>query len=225
MPRMARVVCPGVPYHVVQRGNRRCSVFSSDFDRESYLDCLTFYAGQHGLAVLAYCLMGNHVHLVVVPETECSLERVFRPLHQRHALRINRLRSWTGHLWQGRYFSAALDDCYLWAAIHYVERNPVVARMTARAEEYPWSSAAAHCGLRTDTVLTRAPYWVDVFRGAGDWATWLACEEDADERSLLRLNTGKGLPCGSPQFVERLAASTGRSLQARPRGRPKKAIG
>ena len=222
MPRMARLVFPGVPYHVTQRGNRRCSVFSSDTDRELYLEHLTNYAGTHGMAVLAYCLMSNHVHLVVIPERENSLERVFRPLHQRHALRINRLRSWNGHLWQGRYFSSALDESYMWAAIHYVERNPVVAGMTARAEEYAWSSAPAHCGLRADAVLTRIPYWVEIFRGVGDWASWLACEEDAEERSMLRLNTGKGLPCGSPEFIEQLAESSGHALVPRPRGRPRK---
>lgn len=219
---MARVICPGVPYHVTQRGNRRCSVFSSDVDRELYLEYLTNYSGLHGLAVLAYCLMSNHVHLVVVPETQSSLERVFRPLHQRHALRINRLRSWNGHLWQGRYFSSPLDESYLWAAIHYVERNPVVAGMTARAENYRWSSAAAHCGMRVDSVLTQAKYWVDLFCGVGDWASWLACEDNAEERSTLRLNTTKGLPCGSPQFIEQLAKTTGRTLQLRPRGRPRK---
>jgi len=200
-------------------------VFSSDVDRELYLEYLTEYCGLHKLAVLAYCLMSNHVHMVVVPEKEDSLERVFRPLHQRHALRINRLRSWNGHLWQGRYFSSALDESYLWAAIHYVERNPVVAGMCVRAEDYPWSSAPAHCGRRRDAVLTDIPYWVDAFRGVGDWGAWLACEEDSEERSVLRVNTRKGLPCGSPQFIDRLAEVTGRDLLPRPRGRPRKAAG
>ena len=219
MPRIARVVCPGVPFHVTQRGNRRCSVFCGDQDRLSYLGNLQDYAGQHGLAVLAYCLMSNHVHLVVVPETHRSLERVLRPLHMRHAQRINLLRSWKGHLWQGRYFAAALDATYLWAAIHYVERNPVVAGLVTRAEDYPWSSASAHCGLRSDALLTRDPTWVEQFRCAGDWSAWLACEEDPAERELLRRNTAKGLPCGPPEFMKLLAERTGRQIDARPHGR------
>lgn len=222
MPRMARIVCPGVPFHVTQRGNRRGSVFFDDYDRQSYLDSLTSYSERHDLAVLAYCLMTNHVHLIVVPASRSSLERALRPLHMRHAQRINLRRGWSGHLWQGRYFAAALDERYLWAAIRYVERNPVAAKQVARSEDYPWSSAAAHCGLRFDPVLCRLPYWSQRFRGIGDWSAWLSRPEDPEERSVLRRNTSKGLPCGSPQFVERLGKAIGRPLECRPRGRPQR---
>ena len=225
MPRIARIVHPGVPFHVTQRGNRRGSVFFNDYDRESYLAGLATYSARHELAVLAYCLMANHVHLVAVPKTVDSLQRVLRPLHMRHAQRINRLKGWSGHLWQGRFFAAALDEPYLWAAIRYVELNPVTAKLTARAEEYRWSSAAAHCGVRSDPVLTRQPYWIDLFRGVGDWAAWLGKGEDPEERLLLRRNTVQGLPCGSPQFVAKLAEATGTTLYVRSRGRPRKSVG
>jgi putative transposase len=222
VPRVARFVCAGIPYHVTQRGNRRGSVFFNDYDRESYLAGLETYATRHDLAVLAYCLMANHVHLVVVPGAADSLHRVFRPLHMRHAQRVNRLKSWSGHLWQGRYFAAALDEPYLWAAVRYVELNPVAARLTARAEDYPWSSAAAHCGLRSDPVLTRLSYWQQLFRGVGDWAAWLGRGENFEQRSLLRRNTAQGLPCGSPEFLAQFSEAVGSNLHARPRGRPRK---
>ena len=137
MPRVARFVCSGVPFHITQRGNRRCSVFTSDCYRDWYLSCLRFYVERHGLAVLAYCLMSNHVHLVAVPASVNALERVLRPLHMRHAQRINRLEAWNGHLWQGRNFAAALDEQHLWAAIRYVELNPVTAILAAWATGLP----------------------------------------------------------------------------------------
>lgn len=225
MPRVARFVCPGVPFHVTQRGNRRGSVFFNDYDRESYLACLTSYSRRHELAVLAYCLMTNHVHLVAVPATRRSLQRVLRPLHMRHSQRINRLKNWSGHLWQGRYFASALDERYLWAAIRYVELNPVAAKLTARADDYQWSSAVAHCGIRFDPVLTTMPFWTERLRGVGEWQAWLGRGEDAEERSLLRRNTSKGLPTGSPEFVEQLEESTGRKLSLRSRGRPRRSTG
>ena len=225
MPRVARIVSPGTPYHVTQRGNRRGAVFFSDYDREAYLACLAEYCLRYDVVVLAYCLMSNHVHLVAVPETLSSLERVLRPLHTRHAQRINRLKGWSGHLWQGRYFASALDAQYLWAAIRYVELNPVTAKLVARAEDYRWSSAAAHCGLRSDRLLIRHPTWTPLFHGIGDWKAWLERGEIPAERSMLRRNTGKGLPCGSQAFIEQLEQATGRSLQFRARGRPKKVVG
>jgi putative transposase len=157
MPRLARTVCARVPHHITQRGNRREAVFFADDDYRAYLAWLKDYAEQHAVEILAYCLMTNHIHLVVVPASEDGLEKLLKPLHMRYAQRVNRTRGWKGHLWQGRFFSSALDEDYLWAAVRYVERNPVRARMVRKAENYRWSSASAHCGLRTDPVLTINP--------------------------------------------------------------------
>ena len=153
MPRAARFVLPGVPHHVTQRGNRRGQVFFSDADRRAYLAWLHADAQRHGLEVLAYCLMSNHVHLVVVPAGPRSMEHALRHLHMRYAQRLNRMKGWKGHLWQGRYFSAPLDEPYFWTAIRYVERNPVRAGLVARAEDFPWSSARAHCESAWDPLL------------------------------------------------------------------------
>lgn len=222
MPRLARVVCPGLPYHVTQRGNRRATVFFSDHDRRIYLDRLQEYAQRASVEVLAYCLMNNHVHLVLVPATPQSLERALRPLHTRHAQRINRLKGWKGHVWQGRYFCAALDEDYLWAAMRYVEQNPIRAKLTVKAEEFPWSSAAAHCGLRSDTVLTAELRWRRLFAGVGDWSAWLKVGMDRSRLETLRRNTVRGLPCGTSAFIDSIEQVSGRALSDRPRGRPKK---
>lgn len=221
MPRIARTVCAGIPHHVTQRGNRRGQVFFTDEDRRVYLEWLREYAEKHEVDVLAYCLMTNHVHLVVVPAAADGLHRALKPLHMRFAQRLNRARGWKGHLWQGRYFSSALDEPYLWAAIRYVERNPVRARMAERAESYPWSSAGAHCGLRSDPVLTLKPLWQRRFERISDWSAWLAEGDEEHSLEMLRRHADKGLPCGSTAFIETLEKVTGRPLRYRPQGRPK----
>ena len=225
MPRLARNVFPGIPHHITQRGNRREDVFFTDDDRHAYLNWLEEYSKEHQLDVLAYCLVTNHIHLVVVPNTDEGLNRVLKPLHMRYAQRINREKGWKGHLWQGRYFSSPLDDAYLWAAIRYVERNPVRAKMVRKAERYPWSSAAAHCGLRGDGVLARNTKWRKQFDQFTNWSAWLAEGEDVDQLSVLRRNIDKGLPCGSERFIKKLEKLTGKVLQYRPQGRPKKSDG
>ena len=222
MPRLARTVCVQVPHHITQRGNRREQVFFSDEDRHAYLDWLKEYAEKYEVDILAYCLMTNHIHLVVVPKTEDGLQRALKPLHMRYAQRINRTRGWKGHLWQGRFFSCALDEAYLWAAIGYVERNPVRARMVRKAENYRWSSAGAHCGLRQDDVLTAKSSWRKQFEAIGDWSAWLAEGDAPPQLEVLRRNAEKGLPCGSDKFIRKLEKLTGRALQYRPRGRPRK---
>jgi putative transposase len=221
MPRLARNVFPGIPHHITQRGNRREDVFFTNDDRHAYLNWFKEYSQEHQVDVLAYCLMTNHIHLVVVPNTAEGLNRMLKPLHMRYAQRINREKGWKGHLWQGRYFSSPLDDAYLWAAIRYVECNPVRAKMVRIAERYPWSSAAAHCGLRDDGVLTQKLEWKKLFDQIPDWSAWLAEGEDANQLSVLRRNIDKGLPCGTERFIKRLERLTGRVLQYRPQGRPR----
>ena len=222
MPRLARTVCAGVPHHVAQRGNRRENVFFSDADRAAYLGWLSDYAEKHALEILAYCLMSNHIHLIAVPATEDALHQTLKPLHMRYAQRVNRVRGWSGHLWQGRFISSALDEEYLLKAVRYVERNPVRAGMVRRAEDHPWSSAAAHCGLRRDPVLTRSPAWRDYFAAIDDWSAWLAWQDEPGSLDLLRRHVKRGLPCGSDAFIRRLEDMTGRNLRYRPRGRPRK---
>lgn len=222
MPRLSRTVFAGVPHHITQRGNRREDVFFLDEDRAAYLSWLKEYSGKFDVEILAYCLMTNHIHLVAVPATDDGLPRMLKPLHMRYAQRINRARGWKGHLWQGRFFSSPLDDAYLWAAVRYVERNPVRAGMKRRAELYPWSSAAAHCGMRSDDLLNPESRWSKQFFAMEDWSAWLAEGDEAEEINILRRNVEKGLPCGANGFLQKLGGIVGRSLEYRPPGRPKK---
>lgn len=222
MPRLARCVFAGLPHHVVQRGNRREDVFFSDADRSTYLDWLGQYCAEHGAHVLAYCLMTNHVHLVIVPPVADGLARIMRPLHTRYAMRVNRRRGLSGHLWQGRYFSSVLDESYLWTAIRYVERNPVRARLVGRAETYRWSSARAHCQGHPDALLTRDPRWVTTLGAISDWPAWLADDEPLARLVDVRRRLEQSVPCGTSEFVQRLEREAGQVLIAKPRGRPRR---
>jgi len=221
MPRLSRAVFAGLPHHITQRGNRRDDVFFTDEDRLAYLEWLQGYCEKHDVDVLAYCLMTNHVHLIALPHTDDGLQKVLKPLHMRYAQRVNRAHGWKGHLWQGRFFSSPLDDAYLWSAVRYVERNPVRVGMVKRAEDYRWSSAAAHCGLRDDAVLADRLLRNQEVVTTAAWADWLSVEEETGRLDMLRKHVEKGLPCGSESFVERLGNQIGRILERRPQGRPR----
>ncbi len=221
MPRLPRAVFAGFPHHVTQRGNRREPVFFDDEDRLVYLAWLKDYADQHQVEVLAYCLMPNHIHLIAVPATNDGLQLALKPLHMRYAQRINRQRQWSGHVWQGRFFSSPLDDAYLWTALRYVECNPVRAGLIEHAQDYRWSSAAGHCGLRQDALLRTDSPWQRQLATVTDWSAWLAQVDDANALNTLRLHANKGLPCGDEGFVTKLGDLLGRPLAPRPRGRPR----
>lgn len=220
MSRVARVVVAGFPHHVTQRGNRRCDVFETDFDRESYLRFLKQYAERHGLAVWAYCLMSNHIHLVAVPAREESLGLSLRDTHTVYAMYFNTRTQQTGHVWQGRFHSCPLDEVHSWAAVRYVERNPVRAGLVQHAEEYPWSSAAAHCGLRR--ANTAVSILSNDFPPSGvinDWKQWLSAPGDDAYMNIVRAHTHTGRPCGSPAFLDHLENLMQRTLRPHKRGR------
>lgn len=221
MPRLARIVIPDIPYHITQRGNRREDVFFDDEDRQFYLGLLKEYAGKHQVDIWAYCLMTNHIHLVLKPSSKEGLQQVLKPLHMRYAQYINKKMGWKGHLWQGRYFSSALDAAYAYQAIRYVEQNPVRAKMVKTAVDYFWSSARAHAGIEENEFLAELPQEYNPSSQL-DWVTYLNEKEDGKQIAVIRRNIEKGLPCGGDDFIAMLERKTHRELSYRPIGRPKK---
>ena len=219
MPRRSRFVIPRVPHHVTQRGNHRENVFFGPGDREFYLWLLNVYARKYGVEIYAYCLMTNHVHLVVVPSNARTMHRALRAVHSQHAQRVNRMAGRSGHLWQGRYFSSPLDANYFLNAVRYVELNPVRAGLVENAEDYEWSSAPAHCGRRHDNFLASVEGSPSL-AGIRNWSGWLADGLSAESLETLRQHGSRNLPCGSPEFVMALEQATGGNLSRRPRGRP-----
>ena len=176
---------PRVPHHITQRGNHRERVFFEPGDREFFLWLLNVYARQYGVEVYAYCLMTNHVHLVVVPDEALTMHRALRAVHSQYAQRVNRMAGRSGHLWQGRYFSSPLDSNYFLNAVRYVELNPVRAGLVEKAEDYEWSSAPAHCGRRHDNLLTTAER-SPLLAGISNWTAWLADGLTAESAETLR---------------------------------------
>jgi putative transposase len=220
MARLARVVVAGLPHHVTQRGNRRLETFFGEADYATYRGLVARSCRQAAVALWAYCLMPNHVHLILVPADAEGLRRALGEAHRRYTREINLREGWRGHLWQERFHSFPLDESHLLAAARYVERNPVRAGLVRLAEDWPWSSARAHLAGRDDQLVDSAP----VLALAPDWRAFLAVEAAGDEIQTLRRHGRTGRPLGPPAFVERLEARLGRVLKRRRPG-PRPATG
>lgn len=221
MPRLARVVIAGLPHHVTQRGNNRQDVFFVDGDRVAYLQFLQEQCARHGVRVLGYCLMPNHIHVVATPGREESLNLAVGRTHFLYTQYVNRLHGRSGHLWQGRFYSCPMDEAYTVAAMRYIERNPVRAKLTRVPWTYRWSSAAAHTGGLDAAGLLDVRAWNDLVPGI-HWKEMLT-EADAKEvTSSLRLNTQTGRPLASDSFLSKLEHTLGRRLRPLPVGRPSK---
>ncbi|MBI1251715.1 MAG: transposase [Alphaproteobacteria bacterium] len=217
MPRAARIVVPGAPHHVTQRGNRRQQTFFQDADYLLYLQLLRRYATDCDVKVWGYCLMPNHVHLLLTPPNASALSAVLSAVHKRYTHHINRRERWTGYLWQGRFASSAMDDAYFVAASRYVGLNPVRAELTRDARDWPWSSVRAHLGERDDPVVDVAPL---LSRIDGDAARFFACDLDREAAARLRRAQATGKPLGGRAWLRSLEQTFGKALIERLRGRP-----
>jgi putative transposase len=210
MPRTSRLVVPDVPHHITQRGNRQLPIFFSDADRRRYVDMLAEACTTYAVKCLAWCLMDNHVHLILVPPSADALRAVLSSTHTRYAQRVNHQQGLTGHLFQGRYASYAMDDGHLMFAVRYVENNPVKAGLVGDAGDWRWSSARAHLhgvgdGL-TDIMAIR--------QHVPNWRAYLtdgleAAERDDSVEAAMR----SGRPWGDSEWVRQHAAPV------QPRGR------
>ena len=209
MARIARFVVPGLPHHVTQRGNRRERVFFGDDDYELYRDLLASQCRKQGVACWAYCLMPNHVHLILVPDREEALARALGETHRRYASVVNARARVTGHLFQSRFGSVVMDEEHLAAAARYVALNPVRAKLVARAEDWRWSSARAHCEGRDDRLVSVAPL---ADRCGGRFSDFLDTAATAEAASALE---GRGNDRPPAWF-----AGLSRSPRRRDRPRP-----
>jgi putative transposase len=214
MARLARVVIPGHPHHVTQRGNGRARTFFEDGDYALYRELLAENCKGAGVEVWAWCLMPNHVHLILVPSDPDGLRRALARVHRSYAGTIQARRKRSGHFWQGRFGAVAMDEQHLAAALRYVSLNPVRARLVARAQDWRWSSARAHLRGKDDGLTALAPIR-DRFP---DFADLLATEPEADLFGALRAAESIGRPLGDSRFIARIERQTGRLLKPAKRG-------
>lgn len=215
MARLPRLVLPGLPYHVTQRGNRRQPTFFNDEDYALYRDLLADAAVKAETEIWCYCLMPNHVHLVVVPSDADGLRRTFADAHRRYTAYINARHRWTGHLWQGRFGAVVMDEEHLAHAMRYVSLNPVRARLVERAEDWRWSSVRAHLAGEDDGLVRVAPA-LDRY---GAFDSFLGTPADyGDAWRALRQSETSGRPLGSTAWIAELETRTGRTLAPQKRG-------
>jgi putative transposase len=215
MARLARVVVPGIPHHITQRGNGRAKTFFSDDDYDLYRRQLIDKCREARVRCLAYVLMPNHVHLILVPKDEDGLRKALSATHRAYAGIINARRKKTGHFWQGRFGCVAMDDMHLEAAIRYVLLNPVRAKLAKKPEDWRWSSATALLKNRsdglTDTETVRDQFG-NIRHLLGDMP-----ELEMMEIMLRRAET-VGRPLGSTAFLDKLERKLDRSLKPLKRG-------
>ena len=183
-------------------------------DREFFLQLLEEKAKKYSMEVWAYCLMDNHVHLVVVPRQEETLALAIGETHKEYTRRINFRENWRGYLWEGRFKSFIVDEKYLYSAIRYVERNPVRAKMVSKAEDYEWSSARLHVIKRLNNLLSDF-YLLDE---VSDWSEYLQETDCEDELKLFRRHGESGRPMGDPERLIKLAIKYGWELMPKKPG-------
>jgi putative transposase len=215
VPRTARIIAPGHPHHVTQRGLKKAQVFFSDEDYREYLSILREETRRNGVSVWAYCLMPNHVHLVLTPSTDAGLGRAVGETARRYARASNGRRDHDGHVWHTRYYSVTMDEPHLVEAVRYVLLNPVRANLRKSAELWPWSSYAAHAA-GTGDVIDAAP----IASRIGSVEDFVAVGMARDAADKIRAGTLNGRPLGDERFLRTIAAKLGRTVSAKPRGRP-----
>jgi len=218
MARMARAVIPGIPHHVTQRGVRGIDVFQQEEDYELYLQLLSEFCRKAGTEVWAYCLMTNHIHLIMVPESEDGLRAALGEAHRRYTRHVNFHAGCRGHLWQERFHSFALDEYHLLAAVRYVEMNPVHAGMVRQAEEYPWSSARAHLAGRNNGLVRVQP----MLDRVSSWREYLDSGLNDEMVETLRRHSRTGRPLGGDSFLDMLERRLGKQLRPGRPGRKRK---
>ena len=208
------MVVPHYPHHVTQRGNRKQRTFFCDEDYRQYLQLIAKARKKAKVAVWAYCLMPNHVHFVIVPETDKGLARFFSESHRLYTRAINAREGWQGHLWQERFHSTVMNEHYLIAAVRYVELNPVRAGLCENPFSWRWSSAVPHLEGIDDEIVTVKPMLDRISR----WERFLDVVDMHEKADIIRQHGRSGRPLGGMDFVEKVEKLTNRNLQKKKTG-------
>jgi putative transposase len=210
MARIARVVAPKYPHHITQRGNRRQQTFFCDDDYEAYINLMAEWCNKRNVECWAYCLMPNHVHLILVPADKDGLTVAVGEAHRRYTRIINFREGWRGHLWQGRFSSFIMDEKHLISCTKYIELNPVRAGLVKSPWDWQWSSAVSHRN-GTDDILVKTGPMLKIIQSP--WDSFLKSDIQTDEIDDLRKHERTGRPIGEPSFIESLETLLDLSLK------------
>lgn len=229
MPRPLRPIDDRLVYHVINRGNNRAPVFFNDDDYAAFLEAMGDLKRRRPFECYGYCLMPNHVHLLIRP-LETPISRIMQSLLVSHTLRYHRCHHSAGHVWQGRFKSPVIqDDDHLLTVLRYIEANPLRAQMVASAGDYRWSSFAAHGLGHPDPLVDPLGAYESLAKTRPTrrrrWSAFVHQTPPDEELTALRRSVETGLPYGDPAWVEQLATRLGLDLTIRPRGRPRKLPG
>jgi len=221
---MARVIAPNMPHHIVQRGHNREVVFLEEADYQYYLETLKEWRRALAIKVYAWCLMTNHVHLVLEPGTDTSsIGLLMKRLAGRQTRYVNKQERRTGSLWEGRYKSSIIEtDSYLLQCCRYVELNPVKARMVVQAEDYPWSSYRAKVGLEDNELLDFDVMYQSLGNHSEDYRRFVEAGIDSKEQEFIQQRLESNTLTGSSAFVDEIESRVGVRLEYRKPGRPNK---
>ncbi|MEJ2135931.1 MAG: transposase [Desulfofustis sp.] len=200
MPRKARIVIPGIPHHITQRGNRRQNTFFSATDYHIYMRFMAIWCEKRKVEIWCYCLMPNHIHLIALPEMEYSLSRAIGEAHRRYTLYVNEKKDWKGYLWQGRFSSFPMDESHLLATARYIELNPVRSGLVKTPSEYPWSSCKAHLSGEDDLLVKTKP----LLNLVPEWKELLYQGISEKEVETIKTHEKTGRPLGNERFIEKV---------------------
>lgn len=220
MSRIPRIVAVGFPHHIIQRGNNRQKVFFAQANRRKYLDLLKEYSQKWNASILAYCLMDNHIHLLIRPQNQESLAKLMQGVTLSYTKYHNKRYNKTGRLWESRYYSCVVDEeDYLWAVARYIEQNPVRARIVRRAEDYPYSSASGHIKGTKDEILNEI---LLLEEERSDYIKFVKASIPEREIKSIRLSTKRGKPLGDAGFIAKIGRLLNIDFRNKKPGRPPK---
>jgi len=227
MPRRPRLDLPGHPMHITQRGVNRCAIFVDDEDRHHYRRLLREAARKHEIAIHAFVLMDNHVHLLLTPALRGSVSRAMREVGQSYVQAFNARHGRSGTLWQGRFKSCLVDsDRYLLTVIRYIELNPVRAALAENPEDYRWSSVHTHLGKAADPLITPHPLYLSLGNGPMErqsaYERWLRAGVSEADVAAVRQHLAQERVLGDERFQRMIARTFNQPVACRMRGRPKK---
>ena len=227
MPRKARVIVPNCPHHIVQRGHNKNATFVLEQDFRYYLETLRKFKNEYSIKIYAWCLMTNHVHLILEPNDDNeSISKLMKRLAGRQSAYVNKLEKRSGTLWEGRFKSSPIQsDEYLLPCVRYIELNPVKARMVSKPEDYKWSSYHERLGLRNDKLLDLDPCFLGLSKNEKNrikmYKHFLASEISNEETLLLRDSVKRNQLTGNGMFVDEIEKRVGLRIENRGQGRPK----